>query len=81
VRDEAHRFALAYHRSLRARAIRESVLDEITGVGEVRKRKLLTSFGSLKRLRQATVEEIAAAAACSQSVASNIVQALHETDE
>ncbi len=54
VRDEAHRFALAYHRTLRAQAARESVLDEIPGVGEVRKRKLFTRFGSLKKMRQAS---------------------------
>jgi excinuclease ABC subunit C len=81
VRDEAHRFALAYHRSLRAREVRESVLDGIPGVGEVRKRRLLTRFGSLKRLRQAPVEEIAAAAGCSISLAQSIAQALHETDQ
>ena len=81
VRDEAHRFALAYHRSLRARELRESVLDEIPGVGEVRKRRLLTRFGSVKRLRQASVEEIAAAAECSAAVAQNIAEALTGSDQ
>jgi len=80
VRDEAHRFAIAYHRSLRAREARESVLDEIAGVGEVRKRKLLTRFGSLKRLRQASAEEIAAAAGCSPAVAQAIAEALSHTE-
>jgi excinuclease ABC subunit C len=80
VRDEAHRFALAYHRSLRARAVRESVLDAVPGVGEVRKRKLFSRFGSLKRLREASVGEIAAAAGCGTATAQRIADALRETD-
>lgn len=80
MRDEAHRFALAYHRTVRAREVRESVLDGIPGVGDVRKRKLLTRFGSLKKLRQASVEEIAAAAECSTTVAHGIAEALAHTD-
>ena len=79
VRDEAHRFALAYHRSLRARELRESVLDEIPGVGEVRKRKLLRHFGSINKLRQASVEEIAAAAECTPAVARGIAESLAHT--
>jgi len=60
VRDEAHRFAITYHRALRGRERMHSALDDIPGVGAERKRKLLRAFGSLKRLRQATAEEIAA---------------------
>jgi excinuclease ABC subunit C len=59
LRDEAHRFANAYHQKLRKRRIQESVLDEFPGLGEKRKRTLLQHFGSIQRLRQATVEEIA----------------------
>lgn len=62
LRDEAHRFALTYHRRLRLRRIRESALDEIPGVGARRKRQLLERFGSVRRLARATAEEIAAAA-------------------
>ena len=62
LRDEAHRFALTYHRRLRARRLRESVLDEIPGLGEKRKQALLSHFGSVQRLRRATAEEIAGAA-------------------
>jgi excinuclease ABC subunit C len=80
VRDEAHRFALAYHRSLRAREVRESVLDAVPGVGEARKRKLLSRFGSITRLRQASVAEIAAAAGCGAAVAESISQALRGRD-
>jgi excinuclease ABC subunit C len=59
VRDEAHRFAIAYHRELRDRRIRESLLDEIPGVGPARKQALLSTFGSIRRLRQASAAEIA----------------------
>ncbi len=59
LRDEAHRFALTYHRELRRKRIRESVLDEIPGVGEKRKQALLSHFGSAARLLQATAEQIA----------------------
>jgi len=60
LRDEAHRFANAYHQKLRKRRVQESVLDECPGLGEKRKRALLQRFGSIQRLRQASAEEIAA---------------------
>ncbi len=59
LRDEAHRFANAYHQKLRKRRIQESVLDEFPGLGEKRKAALLQQFGSIQRLRQAGAEEIA----------------------
>jgi excinuclease ABC subunit C len=62
IRDEAHRFSLTHHRSLRARKIRESRLDEVEGIGEKRKEILLKHFGSVRRLASASVEEIAAVA-------------------
>ena len=60
IRDEAHRFALTYHRRLRAKRIRESALDEIEGIGRKRKERLLAHFGSLLRLKRASPDEIAA---------------------
>jgi excinuclease ABC subunit C len=60
VRDEAHRFAITYHRSLREKRIESSLLDDIPGIGPVRKRELLRAFGSLQRIRQADAAEIAA---------------------
>ncbi|MFU8766213.1 MAG: excinuclease ABC subunit UvrC [Candidatus Methanoperedens sp.] len=57
-RDEAHRFALAYHRKLRGRKIQESVLDDIPGVGSKRKRALLRYFGSVDKLKKAELSEI-----------------------
>jgi len=59
LRDEAHRFALTYHRALRRRRIRESALDAVPGIGKQRKEALLRHFGSLRRLQQASVDEIA----------------------
>ncbi len=59
LRDEAHRFALTHHRTLRARRLRESALDEVEGVGARRKQVLLARFGSIDRLRRATAEQIA----------------------
>jgi len=76
VRDEAHRFALSYHHALRAREARESILDEVPGVGEKRKQKLLSYFHSLRRLSRASAEEIARVAGCSAELADRIIAAL-----
>lgn len=59
IRDEAHRFAITYNRELRRRARLRSALDDIEGIGPVRRRALLSHFGSLKRIREASVDEIA----------------------
>ena len=59
VRDEAHRFAITHHRSRRSKSMVESLLDDVPGLGEVRRKTLLKHFGSLKKLRLATVEELA----------------------
>ncbi|HWH27667.1 MAG TPA: excinuclease ABC subunit UvrC [Mycobacteriales bacterium] len=58
VRDEAHRFAVAYHRHKRSKSMVESALDGVPGLGQTRRKALLRHFGSLKRLRAATVEEV-----------------------
>jgi len=60
LRDEAHRFALAYHQRLRNRRVRESLLDDIPGVGPKRKRQLLRRFGSVRGVQRAALEELAA---------------------
>jgi excinuclease ABC subunit C len=59
VRDEAHRFAIAYHRQKRSRSMAQSALDDVPGLGELRRKAILRAFGSVKRLRAATVDEIA----------------------
>lgn len=60
LRDEAHRFALSYHRNIRGKASLKSLLDEVEGIGEVRRRALLKTFGSLKEIEKATPEQLAA---------------------
>ena len=59
VRDEAHRFAITYHRNLRSKRMVDSVLDEVPGIGPTRKRVLLKKFGSLKQIREAGPDELA----------------------
>ena len=59
LRDEAHRFAITYHRELRNKRIEQSRLDEIQGIGDTRKKQLLRAFGSLRALKKATPDEIA----------------------
>jgi excinuclease ABC subunit C len=73
VRDEAHRFAVNYHRTLRKRGALVSVLDEIPGVGPVLKKRLLKHFGSLRAVRQATAEELMETPGVSRSIAERIV--------
>ena len=60
VRDESHRFAITYHRTLRAKRAVHSELDDIPGIGETRKKALLRHFGSVAKIREATLEELAA---------------------
>jgi excinuclease ABC subunit C len=78
IRDEAHRFAITYHRSKRRRSAVESRLDAVPGLGEVRRRALLRHFGSVKRLRSATAEEIAAVRGFGPRLAQSVVDALAE---
>lgn len=59
MQDEVHRFAISYHRKLRQKAQTRSILDEVEGVGEVRKKKLMNTFKSFKRMKEASVEELA----------------------
>lgn len=76
VRDEAHRFAIEYHRELRGRAMSASVLDDVPGIGPKRKKAILARFGSLKRLRAASVEEIAAVPGVGRVAAEAVVEAV-----
>jgi excinuclease ABC subunit C len=72
LRDEAHRFAITYHRSLRERTIRESVLDGIPGIGPAKKMALLRRFHSVRGVARAEEEEIAAAAGISAALAAAV---------
>ena len=73
VRDEAHRFAITYHRRLREKRAVHSELDDIPGIGEVRKKALLRYFGSVGKIKVATVEELAAVAGMTRKAAEEIV--------
>jgi excinuclease ABC subunit C len=72
LRDEAHRFAITYHRDLRAKSTVRSAFDDLPGVGPKRRRALLRVFGSVKRVRDAPVEQIAAVPGISRSLAERI---------
>ena len=72
LRDEAHRFAITYHRNLREKHIRESVLDEVSGIGEAKKLKLLRKFKSIYGIARASVDEIAAVAGVNAAVAAEV---------
>jgi excinuclease ABC subunit C len=78
IRDEAHRFAITHHRSRRSKTMVESLLDDVSGLGEVRRKSLLKRFGSLKRLRAASVEEIAEVPGIGSRTAEAIVAALQQ---
>ena len=75
LRDEAHRFAITYHRNLREKTIRESVLDEIPGIGEAKKVALLKRFKSIYGIARATVADISAAAGVNETIAAEVLKA------
>jgi excinuclease ABC subunit C len=76
VRDEAHRFAIAHHRGRRSKSMLESALDDVPGLGEVRRKALLRHFGSLKKLRAAGVDDIAAVPGFGRRTAEAVAAAL-----
>ncbi len=76
VRDEAHRFAITYHRSKRSKRMTASALDSVRGLGQHRRKALVTHFGSLARLKQASVEEITAVPGIGATTARAVLDAL-----
>ena len=76
VRDEAHRFAITFHRVVRKKDAFASVLDGISGLGPVRRRALLREFGSIESIRGASVEELMAVKGITRSVAVAIKEML-----
>ncbi|MHA7663906.1 excinuclease ABC subunit UvrC [Mycolicibacterium sp. HS_4_1] len=80
VRDEAHRFAITYHRSKRSKRMTASVLDAIPGLGEHRRKALVTHFGSVARLKEAGVDELTAVPGIGAATAQAVVDALRSAD-
>jgi excinuclease ABC subunit C len=80
VRDEAHRFAITYHRQRRSKSMTDSLLDGVPGLGPARRKALLNHFGSLKKLRAATKDEIAAVPGIGPQLARGVVEALAERE-
>ncbi|HEX8465085.1 MAG TPA: helix-hairpin-helix domain-containing protein, partial [Abditibacterium sp.] len=76
IRDEAHRFAITHHRKRRGKDATKSLLDDIPGIGEARRNALLTHFGSLQKIRAASVEEIAAAPGMNRAIAEKLQEYL-----
>ncbi len=76
IRDEAHRFAITYHRAVRGKKSLHSALDDVPGVGPKRKRELLRAFGSVKGIKAATLDEIAAVPGMTRRTAEQLKQQL-----
>lgn len=81
VRDESHRFAITFHRELRDKAMTVSILDEIPGVGHKRKKDIMRHFGSFKRLKAASVEDISQVKGVSVNLAETIYEELKAWEE
>ncbi|MFD3653828.1 excinuclease ABC subunit UvrC [Streptomyces sp. NPDC058620] len=79
IRDEAHRFAITYQRAKRAKRIRSSPLDDVAGLGETRKQALIKHFGSVRKLRQATIDEICEVPGIGRRTAESVAAALATT--
>jgi excinuclease ABC subunit C len=77
IRDEAHRFAVDYHRTRRGKAMKQSALDALAGVGPVRRKRLLLAFGSVGAIKRASVDELAAVKGMTPALASTVKAALN----
>jgi excinuclease ABC subunit C len=81
VRDEAHRFAINFHRSKRSKVMLESLLDQISGLGEVRRKSLLTHFGSVTALKSATLSELSTVPGIGEKMAKTIIDQIKNQAE
>ncbi len=79
IQEEVHRFAIYYHRNIKSKGLLSSYLDLVKGIGEVRKKELLKKFGSMKKMKEASLEELSEVVG--ESVALNLYKVLHEEDE
>ena len=78
IRDEAHRFAISAHRARRKKGISKSLLDQIAGIGSIRKRSLLRHFGSARAVESASLDEIKSVEGVEEKVAKKIYNFFHE---
>ena len=81
IRDEAHRFAINFHRSKRSKVMLESLLDQISGLGEVRRKSLLAHFGSVTALKSATLLELSAVPGIGEKIAQTIIDQIKSQPE
>ena len=81
IRDEAHRFAITYHRSLRGKAQTHSALEDIPGIGPARRRALLQYFGSVKRMKEADIDALLAVQGMTRPAAEAVYRALHPAED
>ena len=77
VRDEAHRFAITYHRNIRQKKSIQSKLDTINGIGKVKKKALLKKFGSTEKIKHSSIKEITTIKNINDNLAKNILEALN----
>jgi excinuclease ABC subunit C len=77
IRDESHRFAITYHRTLRGKELTNSILDDVPGIGEKRKRALLIRFGGLDGIKSASIEELCAVPKINKKLAEILYRVLH----
>ena len=80
LRDEAHRFAINFHRSKRSKVMLESLLDEVPGLGEIRRKSLLSHFGSVSALKAATIDELAVVPGIGKKMAKTIIDQINSQD-
>ena len=76
IRDEAHRFAITYHRNLRSKSSLKSPIDNVTGIGPKRKRMLMRRFGTLKGIKEAAVDDLASVPGMTRSLAIRLKQTI-----
>ena len=78
IQDEAHRFAIEYHRSLRSKAQTHSVLDDIEGIGPARRKALMRRYQSLEKIKEATLEDLAATESMNRQAAEAVYAFFHK---
>ena len=76
MQDEVHRYAISFHRQVRSKSLFSSILDEVDGIGEARKKKLLNHFKSVKKMKEASLEELEAV--IPKNTASKLYEVLHK---